>query len=123
MSNGPLWLLLFAATGCSPDACVSGDDRAIEREVEVLVRESGELASSARRSLAARGFEAIAIVETGLYRANAEGRVRVVKTLIDIAHPEVIPILQHLSQSDPSDQVRSFAAQGVIELSTSENRR
>ncbi len=81
----------------------------MHREVEVLIAEAGSAAKEAERRLLARGVSAIAILETGLYQADAMGRVRIVKTLAKLESEEATPVLKHIAAHDDDELVRETA--------------
>ncbi len=87
----------------------------MHREVEVLIGEAGPAAKEAQRRLLARGLSAIAILETGLYQADAMGRVRIVKTLAKLKSEEVIPVLKHIAMYDDDELVRETARSALTE--------
>lgn len=97
--------------------CLSDDRRAIEREVEVLIGEPGRASAAAEDLLVARGRSAILYLESGLYGADADGRLRIVRVLDAIDDPEALPIVRHLEARDPSADVRraAGAARGRLE--------
>ena len=74
------------------------------------------MADEARQLIASRGREVIAVLETGLYNADAAARQRVVRTLVDIGHPEVFPILDKLARVDADELVREAARAGLARL-------
>ena len=106
---------VFVAAGCSPQACQS-DEAAVHKEVEVLIENEGPASKEAARRLKARGKRAIAILETGLYTAEPIGRIRIAKVLADLAHPEGVPILEHMISRDTDPLVRERAAEELSRL-------
>ncbi len=88
------------------------------RDVEILLGDSDLAADDAETRLIARGRRAIVLLESGLYQAEAQGRMRIVRTLERIGNPEAAPILRHLAEHDPDDGVRAAAARGLSELSS-----
>jgi hypothetical protein len=112
-----LVLATMLLTGCAPAACDAQDEKMIAREVEILIGEAGSGAREAESRLVARGAQAIAILETGLYQADALGRQRIVKTLEKIGDPEVVAVLEHLAERDPDADVRDRAKLALSRLS------
>ncbi len=110
-----IWLLVSLAS-CGPQTGTDDDQRQLTHEVDVLVGGSARAADIAQQLLIARSPSAIAIVETGIYEADERGRLRIVKTLVGIADPEVVPILRHLVRVDDSTLVRQAALAGLAEL-------
>jgi hypothetical protein len=108
-----LILLLMAAAGCAPETCTDQDERTMARAVELLIQDEGRAAAEAEELIVARGYSAIAVLETAIYNADEAGRKRVVRTLVRIGHPEVVPILTKLAEVDTSPAVRSAAADGA----------
>ncbi|MFH0901406.1 MAG: HEAT repeat domain-containing protein, partial [Pseudomonadota bacterium] len=102
--------------GCTPPACSDRDERHALRDVEQLVGSDGRLADAAFERLVRRGRSAIAVVETGLYRAEAPGRVRVVRVLGAIGSAEAAPILLNLARRDPDAAVRQEAESALRSL-------
>jgi HEAT repeat protein len=90
--------------------CGGSDDATITHEVEVLIGEPGAAANAAERALVDRGSEAILFLETGLWRADAPGRKRILRTLERIGDPEALPIAEHVAARDPDPLVRERAA-------------
>ncbi len=109
-------LLCSLACGCGP--CGQNDDNKLERYVDALIDDSGSLGDDAMRALEARGREAIVILETGLYRAEPDGRRRIVKTLVRIGHRDAAPILAHLAEHDADNDVRDAASRGLSKLNS-----
>ena len=107
---------ICAAFSCVPATCNDEDDSRLAREIEVLVGEPSRAADEAEDLIVARGRSAIAVLETAVYNAGEVGRRRVVKTLVRIGDPEVIPILKHLAQADVAESVREAASQGLEKL-------
>lgn len=108
---------LAGAPGCG--SCSRHDDNRLEVYVDALIAESGTLSDDARAALVAHGRSSIVILETGLYRAEADGRRRIARTLTDIGHPDVVAILAHLAEHDPDESVREVAARGIARLDAS----
>ena len=82
----------------------------IHREVDILVGEPGPGVKEAKRRLVARGPSVIAILETGLYHANAIGRVRIVSVLAELGGGEARAVLAHLAKRDADALVREQAS-------------
>ena len=95
------------AFACTPAAC-NEEDSVVGREVESLIGEPGPAVKEAERRLVARGQSAIAILETGLYQADAMGRIRIVKVLAQLG-AEARPILEHMARKDDDAFVREQA--------------
>lgn len=112
---------MSAIGGCGP--CARQDDNRLEVYVDALIAESGSLSDEAGSALAARGRESIVILETGLYRAQPGGRRRIVQTLVEIGHPDVIPILSHVAEHDADEDVRASARRGLDKLTGSDGAR
>jgi len=110
-----LWLILVVSTSCAPHACDDSDD-AMARDVEILLGESTTASESAHARLVSRGRAAIVMLESGLYQAEPLGRRRIVRALVEIGHPDAIPILRHLARTDPDEAVRADAAEGLTAL-------
>lgn len=111
--------LAASLAACTPRACDHADRRALASEVEFLVAGDGPVAAEAERRLIARGESAIAVLETGLYSADAAGRRRVIRVLAAIGAPETAPILEHLAGRDPDPTVRAAAAEALARLGRS----
>ena len=90
-------------------ACAADDSRRIEREVEVLIGEPGAAADAAESALVERGPEAILFLETGLWRADARGRARIIEVLEAIGDREALPIVKLLARRDRAPEVRARA--------------
>jgi HEAT repeat protein len=99
-----------------PETCTDEDERQLSHAVDVLVEDQGRAAGEAENLIVDRGFRAIAVLETAIYNADESGRRRVVRALIRIGHPEVVPILRKLAEVDESPSVRAAAAAGVAKL-------
>lgn len=114
------WLVavLVLSSSCAPTACNEESERALEREVEVLIGEPGPAVAEAKTRLLARGTSAIALLETGLYQADENGRRRIVETLKELGDPEVLPILRHLARRDVDPEVRQSASAALAALSS-----
>ena len=106
----------MATASCAPPACSESAERATRRDVKLLVEDEGPLADAARARLVARGADAIAVLETGLYAANPPARLRIVRTLADIRSREAGPILAHLVAHDPDGAVRTASQQAISGL-------
>lgn len=91
-------------------SCRGSDDNKLEVYVDALLAESGALTDDASNALVARGSESIVILEAGLYRASADGRRRILRTLGRIGDPAAQPIYEHLAALDPDEDVRALAA-------------
>ena len=89
----------------------------MRRDVELVVSYDGRLADDASLRLGARGRDAVALLETGLYSAQPPGRRRIVRTLVLTRSPEAIPVLRHLARRDPDPGVRDEAASALTTLS------
>lgn len=111
-----LLIALSALAACTPRACDHGDRRALALEVEYLVADDGPTSDEAERRLIARGKGAIAVLETGLYVADAAGRRRVIEVLAAIGDAEATPILAHLAARDPDPGVRDAARRALASL-------
>jgi hypothetical protein len=102
---------------CAPPACSESGERAARKDVTLLVDDDGALAEAARGRLIERGVSAIAVLETGLYAANAPARLRVVRTLAQIQERtrsnEAAPIFAHLVAHDPDPDVREAARHAI----------
>lgn len=117
------WIVLACGlAACAPRAC-SDEDNAIAADVELMLGEPGPIADDAARRVVARGRPAIAILETGLYAADARGRLQIVRALVDIGHPDAAPLLAHLAARDDDEQVRNAAKQGLETLGVSAGGR
>lgn len=81
-----------------------------------MIGEPGPAVKEAERRLLARGRSAIAILETGLYQADARGRLRIVDTLEELDHPEVLPVLRHIATRDEDELVRERASAALAAL-------
>ena len=101
----PRWLIIAMLLA----GCASSGDRAIEREVDVLIGEPGAAADAAESALVARGADAILFLETGLWRASPHGRKRVIRTLESIGDPEALAIIEIMAARDPDAEVRARA--------------
>ena len=101
------FVLSLVLSACTPRAC-SEEDEVIERELKVLIEREGRDVQIARHRLERRGPSVIAILETGLYRADAKGRLRIVQVLGALGE-EARPILEHLVRHDVSALVREGA--------------
>ena len=99
-----VWLAFGPACGSDPG------DAAARHDVALLVERDGLIAQAAADRLVRRGRPAIAVVETGLYGADAAGRLRVIRTLVRIDPVEARPIFAHLAAHDPDPDVRAAAA-------------
>ena len=108
---------LVFLSACAPEACSDRDERRVQRWVELLTGEPGPTADAAERALIEHGVPAVQYLETGLYNAEPLARRRIVRTLVGIGDPAVLPILDHLARRDPDPDVRAAAAEGraVIE--------
>jgi len=100
---------VLATASCAPPACSETSERAARQDIKLLVEDEGPLAEAARARLVARGGQAIAVIETGLYAANPPARLRIVRTLAEIGARETLPILEHLAAHDPDPGVRAAA--------------
>lgn len=109
-------ILALAVTACAPPACSDVEERSALLDVQLLVREDGPVAAAAEDRLVERGRRVIALVETGLYAAEAPARRRIVRTLARIGSPEAAPILQHLARRDPDPEVREAAQAALTKL-------
>jgi hypothetical protein len=106
----PIALALALCSGaCTPTAC-SDEGAVIDREVDILVGEPGPGVKEAKRRLIARGRSAIAILETGLYHADAIGRVRIVAVLQELGGSDAIAVLRHIAKRDEDELVREQAS-------------
>ena len=105
------------AAACAPRTCSDRDDVWLARAIEILVEDDGQGAREAHALIVDRGFEAIALLETAIYGATESGRRRVVRALVDVGHPEVVPILKKLSEVDAAESVRQEALRGLSALS------
>lgn len=85
-------------------------------DLEIVIRDDGPLASMASDRLVSRGPTSIVILETGLYRAEAPARIRIIRALEAIGSAEAVPILEHLSRRDPDNDVRARARRGLSTL-------
>lgn len=102
-------ILGLSMSACAAPACSDGGERAMRKDVQLLVQDDGALAEAARSRLVARGQEAVLVLETGLYAANAPARRRIVRALAEIGSAEALPILAHLAVRDPDPDVRQAA--------------
>jgi len=98
--------------GCGP--CASESDNELEVLVDALVGAESGLSDEAGVALVGHGHRAIVILETGLYRADVPGRVRIARVLGKIGHSDAAPLLLHMAERDPSEEVRS-EARGALE--------
>jgi hypothetical protein len=102
----------LAGSACAPPACQDLPDKTHGHDVELVVKDDGPIGRAAAERLAARGKEAIAVIETGLYRAEPTARLRLVRLLRTIgaaspaARAEVRPVLAHLARFDSDAEVR-----------------
>ena len=110
-----IWLFLVVTMSCAPRACDDSDD-VMARDVEILLSESTKASESAHQRLVSRGRAAIVMLESGLYQAEPLGRRRIVRALVEIGNPEVVPILRHLAQKDTDEAVRADAREGLTAL-------
>jgi HEAT repeat protein len=101
--------LILGLGGCAPPACSDGGERVMRKDVQLIVEDDGAVAEAARARLVARGREAVLVLETGLYAANAPARRRIVRALAEIGSAEAAPILAHLAAHDPDPDVRQAA--------------
>jgi HEAT repeat protein len=83
------------------------------RDVDLVAHGEGRPAKDAGDRLAAAGRSAVAMIETGLYAAEPEGRARLVRVLVRTGSDEALPILEHLAKHDPDPTVRELAARGT----------
>ena len=107
---------MASALGCSLGEAELSRDRQVLAAVESLVGGADSVAERARRGLVKVGPRAIPLIETGLYGAEADGRLRIVRTLAGIGHADAVPILQHLATHDPDRLVREAASQSLAKL-------
>lgn len=113
------WLIVAAISlgfSCAPESCTDEHERKLGRAIEILVESEGSTAAEAEDVIAAHGWSAIAVLETAFYTADSNGRTRLVRALVRIGHPEVIPILQRRAEVDESETVRAAAAAGLEKL-------
>lgn len=108
------WVIGQAA--CANESCSDAGERRLARLVEIALAEPGPIADSAAEALVAAGSPAILHVETGLYDADAAGRVRLVRILTRIGDREAAPILALLAARDPDPDVRAEAGAGARSL-------
>lgn len=104
------------AAGCAPPACSDAEERTILSEVKALVEQDGPAAEKAADQLVARGRRSIALIETGLYAAEAPARLRIIRTLARIGSKEAAPILSHLAKHDSDPEVRDAAQRAIASL-------
>ena len=116
-----LLLLFIFLSACTPTAC-SEEEQDINREVEILIGEPGPATKEAERRLLERGVGAIAILETGLYQADAMGRIRIVKTLAKLNSAEVLPVIRHIAKRDDDALVRETAKTALAQFGASESQ-
>ncbi len=111
--------LLFALSlwACTPTACNEEGD-VIHREVDVLVGEPGPGVKEAKRRLVARGPSVIAILETGIYHADAIGRVRIIGVLQELGGADARAVLRHLVERDEDALVREQASLALAKITT-----
>jgi hypothetical protein len=113
LTHAVVWAVVCTGAGaCTPTAC-NNEERVVSREVEVLIGEPGPGIKAAKERLRARGRDAIAILETGLYQADALGRLRIIEVLEDIGDREAVPILRHLARRDDDQSVRERATRAL----------
>lgn len=115
-----LLVLILFLSSCTPTAC-SEEEQDINREVEILIGEPGPAVKEAERRLLERGTGSIAILETGLYQADAMGRIRIVKTLAKLDSEEVLPVIRHIAARDDDPLVRETAAAALAKLGASDS--
>jgi hypothetical protein len=117
-----IFAVCLAASACAPPACSDPPERALRKDVKLLVEDDGPLAEAARTRLVAQGARAIAVLETGLYAANPPARLRIVRVYHQIIEKtrsrEAIPILAHLAAKDPDETVREAARNAISSLPT-----
>jgi hypothetical protein len=101
--------LSLALAACAPPGCQEGGDASARRDVEILAEHDGPLGDAAAERLVRRGKRAVAVLETGLYNANARGRMRIIRALERADRVEAAPIFRHLARHDPDPEVRDVA--------------
>lgn len=84
--------------------------------MDLLISTDETESRAAEEALVAHGAGAVAVVETGLYNAEAPGRRRVIRVLVRIGDPAALPILEHLARFDPDRSVREAARRGAARL-------
>ena len=102
-------LVALSTAACFEDK----PDRRLEKLVEILVKGDESTARQASTEIATFGADAVAIIETGLYDASPEARLRIVRTLAAIGGSEPAAILRHLAQNDPDGAVREAAERAL----------
>src|SRR5687767_2828760 len=93
-----IMLLCALTAACAPPACQEGGDAAARHDVQTLAEHDGVLGDAASERLVRRGKRAIAVLETGLYGADARGRMRILRTMQRIDRTEAAPIFRHFAQ-------------------------
>ncbi len=101
-------LLCLGLSSCTPAAC-NEEESVVGKEVEILIGEAGPGVREAERRLLARGHSALAILETGLYQADAIGRGRIVRVLGELHDAEAVPVLRQIAEHDEDASVREQA--------------
>lgn len=101
------YLLLGVLLAAAP-ACNDADDD-IRANVTLLCNHEGVLATAAAEHLSRYGRRAIPTIEAAMHTASPTGKKNLILALRKIGDPEAIPLLGHIAQFEPSEDVRREA--------------
>jgi hypothetical protein len=89
-------------------ACNDADDD-IRANVTLLCNHEGVLATAAAEHLQRYGRRAIPTIEAAMHTASPTGKKNLILALRKIGDAEAIPLLAHIAQFEPSEDVRREA--------------
>ncbi len=99
--------LLLALLAAAP-ACSDSDDD-IRANVTLLCNHEGALATAAAEHLGRYGRRAIPTIEAAMHTATPTGKKNLIMALRKIGDVEAVPLLAHLAQFEPNEDVRREA--------------
>jgi len=101
------FVLLVALAGTP--ACNDADDD-IRANVTLLCNHEGALATAAAEHLTRYGRRAIPTIEAAMHTASATGKKNLILALRKIGDGEAVPLLGHLAEYEPNEDVRREAS-------------
>ena len=100
------FVLLLALAGTP--ACNDAEDD-IRANVTLLCNHEGALATAAADHLTRYGRRAIPTIEGAMHTASATGKKNLILALRKIGDAEAVPLLGHMAEFEPSEDVRREA--------------